>query len=577
LVDREKPAASPLLLKPTNRLKHTGGELIAPGSTQEKALAAWVERLARGPAPDSAVRADAHDAAAGAGPNLRRLTHSQYNRTVRDLLGDRTLPADQFPPEDFVNGFKNQSAAQDIPPLLAQAYNAAAERLAKRAFSGGRDENRLLPCQPRSAADAECASKFVSRIGLRAFRRPLTSIEQRRFTTLLLKEARRKSDFLSGAQLVLEAMLQSPKFLFRLEQEAPSPARPYEIASRLSYFLWDTMPDDELFRAASSGALATRAGVEKQVAKMLSDPKAQEALDEFLAQWLRFDLLLNAVKDRRLFPRFTEELAVGMTEETRRLIADIVWNGRDFMEIFTADYTFLNADLAALYGLAPPAQEFERVALPANFARKGILGQGMFLALTAKPGETSPTVRGYFVREHFLCQTVPDPPPGINSSLPPLSSARPQTTRQRLQEHVSNPACSGCHKMMDPIGFGFEQFDAIGQLRQKEKITFFPVRETRNDKPVTVELPLDPTGTVSGIADSDFVGPAALGRILASSAQCQECVVKQLFRYAHGRRETAADAGTIQRGWRAFQASRFRLTELMIFLAGELAFPGGRN
>jgi hypothetical protein len=577
LVDRNAPESSLLLLKPTNRQNHTGGQVIAPGSPQEKLLIEWIRHLALTAPEESSRPQAAHEPLRATAQAVRRLTHSQYNNTVRDLLGDRTRPADRFAAEDFVNGFKNQSVAQDIPPLLAEAYNSAAERLAMNAFRGGRDDNRLLPCEPRTPADEDCGRRFVNRIGLRAFRRPLTDTEQRRYTALLLNEARRRNDFRSGAQLVLEAMLQSPKFLFRLERGESGPWYPYEIASRLSYFLWDTMPDDELFRAAASGELSTEAGIGRAAHRMLADPRSREALDEFLSQWLRFDLLLNAVKDRRTFPQFTEELAVAMTEETRRLVADVVWNGRNFMEVFTAGFSFLNVDLASLYGLPAPAQEFARVDLPAGSERTGILGQGMFLALTGKPGETSPTIRGYFVREHFLCQTVPDPPPGTNSNLPPQSPARPLTNRQRLMEHVTNPVCAGCHNLMDPIGFGLEQYDAIGRFRTKDKITFSPARESRNDRPVTVELDLDPTGAIEGIPNSAFTGPKQLGRLLASSPQCQECVVRQLFRYLQGRKETGADEPVLQRGFAVFRNSGFRLKELMLFLAKELAFSARRG
>jgi hypothetical protein len=561
LVDRSNPEKSPLLLKPTNRDKHTGGELIQPGGSEEKLLIEWIHYLASLPAPESIS-----EAATSVKTAVRRLTHSQYNNTVRDLLGDRSRPADQFPPEDFVNGFKNQSAAQDISPLLADAYNKAAERLARNAFLGGRDENKLLPCKPRNATDERCAADFIEAFGLRAFRRPVTSAEKQRYASLLRKEARRTADFLQGARLVIEAMLQSPKFLFRLEQD-----QAYRGASRLSFFLWDTMPDQELLGSAASGELSTRAGLAKTVRRMVEDPRAREAFDEFLSQWLRFDLVLNSVKDRRLFRQFNEELAVAMTEETRRLINDMAWSDRDFMQIFTAGHSFLNADLASLYGLPAPATEFAKVAYPENFPRGGILGQAMFLALTSKPGETSPTVRGFFVREHFLCQTVPDPPPGTNSNLPPLLPSRPLTNRQRLDEHVANPSCAGCHRLMDPIGFGLEEFDAIGQHRRKETITFFPAREDRGEKVTSVTLDLDARGEVSGIANSAFTGPRQLGELLARSPQCQECIVKQLFRYAHGRHETAADEPLIRRGAEVFRNSRFRLKELMMFLAQDLA------
>ncbi len=542
LVDRPDPAQSTLVRKPTNQEKHTGGRLIEPGSADERALVEWARILAT---------------KTTAAQPVRRLTHHQYNNTVRDLVGDQTRPADRFPPEDFVNGFKNQSAAQDIPPLLAQAYANSAERLARSAFLGGRDENGLIPCKPRAAADATCADKFARTFGARAFRRPLTDAEARRYSAVLLKSG----DFIAGAQVVVEAMLQSPKFLFRIE--AGGANRPYEAAVRLSYLLWDTMPDQTLMREAATG----RVDVAAAVRRMIEDSRARGALDEFTSQWLRFDLLVNSVKDRRLFPEFTEELAVAMTEETRQLIAETVWNGRNFMEVFTAPHGFVNAGLASLYRLPPPATEFARTEHAADSGRAGLLGQAMFLALTSKPGETSPTSRGFFVREHFLCQPVPDPPPGTNSSLPPQSPDRPLTSRQRLGEHVANPTCAGCHRMMDPVGFGLEGFDAIGRKRAKETITFFPTRETRNDKARSIDLVLDASGRVEGIKDSNFSGPAQLGRLLAASPDCQECVVKQLFRYATGRHEAAADQELLGRASTRFRDSNFSLKELMIFLA----------
>src|SRR5260370_13457054 len=236
---------------------------------------------------------------------LRRLTHSQYNNTVRDLLGDQTRPADQFPPEDFLNGFKNQSRAQEISPLLAEAYNTAAEKLARNAVAGGEDSNHLIPCKPKSTRDSACANTFVRSFGGKAFRRPLSDAEATRYTALSLRE----NQFLRGAQLVVEAMMQSPKFLFHLETAS------YKAASDLSYFLWDTMPDDELFRVASAGELSTETGVRRQAARLLKDPKAKQALDEFTSQWLRFDQVWNTVKNRGLYPPFNMPTATPISED----------------------------------------------------------------------------------------------------------------------------------------------------------------------------------------------------------------------------------------------------------------------
>ena len=552
LVNREQPEASLLFTKPTQREKHTGGKLIQPGSPEAAALLDWVRRLAR-QAPEPAR---ANVTAKPAQVVMRRLTHGQYNHTVRDLLGDQTNPASQFPPEDFVNGFQNQADAQSIPALLAEAYGAAAEKLSRNAFRGG-DTNGLIPCKP----DTKCRDRFVREFGLKAFRRPLGAKEVERYAKLFNGQ----KDFVDGAQLVVEAMLQSPNFLFRVERGGD--ARAYQIASRLSYFLWDTMPDDGLFRSAAAGELDTAAGVEKAARRMLADARARQSLDEFVAQWLRFDRVLNTVKDRASFPMFNPELAASMTEETRLLIADAVWNDGDFMTIFKSDYGFINSDLANLYKFPAPLAEFQRTKFPSDTDRAGLLGQATFLALTSKPADTSPTARGLFVREQFLCQHVPDPPPGTNSNLPPVTASKPQTNRERLSMHLQSNVCASCHRLIDPIGFGLEKFDAIGGRREKLVLTFRPGRKEKQTEPAKAELPLDTSGEIAGIPNSGFHSPKELGRVLADSPQCQQCVVKQLFRFAFGRPETALDLPTIDAAFDRFRNSQFRFKELMVAMA----------
>ena len=554
LVDRSHPAESLLLRKPTNRVPHTGGERIKPGSAEEQALRAWVEYLAGLPdAPTPLGRA--------AGPSrktLRRLTNSQYNQTVRDLLGDQARPADQFPNEDYVNGYTNQSDGQSVSPLLAEAYGRAAERLARGAFRGG-DPHKLIPCQPSAA----CSAEFIRQFGRRAFRRPLGAAEVARYERLFEAKG---GDFLEGAQLVVETMLQSPHFLFHL---APGN---YATASRLSYFLWDTMPDEELLRAADAGELATPAGIEKQTARMLSDQRAAGAFDEFLAQWMRFDRLRNAIRDSRLFPEFTAELVSAMTEETRRLFRSLVWEDGNFLQFFTAGYAYLTPDLAKLYGMPSPRQPWDRVDFGSGSARAGVLGQGTFLALTSKPADTSPTERGLFVREHFLCQVVPPPPAGVNTTLPPVTDEKPISTRQRLQAHLSNPTCAGCHTLVDSIGFGLEKFDAIGKFREKQEITIYPtadeLKSRKKTKPTAYKLDIDAVGTVRGLSDSDFRTPRELGERLAREPVCQKCIVKQLFRYANGRPEEPEDQPALEQAYERFRRSQFRFRELIMAIAG---------
>jgi hypothetical protein len=580
LVDQQHPEKSLLRNKPTMRIPHTGGKRIPPGTKEEAVLLTWVSHLEKMSPAETAAALHGNDkltaAAPKASPVLRRLTHSQYNHTVHDLLGEESNPADQFPPEDFVNGFKGQFQTQDIGPLLAEAYSRAAEKLAHAAFRGG-DTHALIPCKPSSPSDTVCRAKFVRDFGLKAFRQPLTEDEFRRYDALFAQEASTQHDFVKGAQIVVEGMLQSPKFLFRVENGSDAQCRPYETASKLSYFLWDSMPDAALFQSAAKGELNTPAGLETVARRMLKDPKAHRSVDEYAAEWLRFDRVLTAVKDRRAYPQFTPELAQAMAEETRRLVADAVWSNRNFLDIFTADYAFVNADLANIYGLPAPAEEFGKVSFPATSSRAGLTGQASFLSLTSKPGETSPTSRGLFVREQFLCQHVPDPPPGVNTNLPELSEDRPMTNRERMSMHRTNPSCASCHTLIDPIGFGLEKYDGVGSYREKLKLKILSMAHDKQDKkPRTFELPLDTSGKIAGIPNSDFSSPKDLGRILAQSSQCQQCIARQVFRYEEGRMDSFTDRPVLDRIVADFRNSGYHFQDLMVSVIKWTQFPPGK-
>ena len=578
LVDRADPSKSPLLNKPTNRVRHTGGLKIKPGTYEEQALTDWVNYVATVPEATVASARERLAAAVSRSGNdqlLRRLTHSQYNNTVRDLLGDHSRPADRFPPEDFVNGFKNQLRTQGMPPLLAEAYGSAAEKLALNAFRAG-DVNNLIPCKPASARDVKCRDQFVKAFGLRAFRRPLDQAEIERYTALFASQAAqgtKSGRFLDGARVVVEAMLQSPKFLFHVEGGPGGRYRDYDIASRLSFMLWDTMPDQKLLDAAAKGELRTADGLARVAREMLDRPAARVAVDEFFTEWLRFDRVLGSAKDRRRYPEFTPELAAMMVQETRTLLGNLVWQDGNFMEAFTAQYSFLNSDLAAVYGLPAPPGEFEKVVFPAASHRSGLLGQASFLASNAGPVETSPTARGIFVREQFLCQHVPNPPPGVNTEVPEPTADKPLARRQRMQSHVENPMCSSCHRLMDPIGFGLENYDAIGRWRDRELLEFESGR--RNVPPKKVELPIDATGEIAGLTNAAFSEPSQIGKMLADSRACQECVVKQMFRYAFGRVETPADRAAVKNAVTVFKDSGFKFKELLIALVRSPQFLEG--
>jgi hypothetical protein len=329
--------------------------------------------------------------------------------------------------------------------------------------------------------------------------------------------------------------------------------------------LWDTTPDDALIASAERGELNTAEGVETVARRMLADPRARQAADEFIAQWFRFDSIVTMVKERRAFPLFNRELALAMTEETRRLASELIWSNRSFMEFYTANYTFLNSDLAALYKLPVPADEFAKVTFPDTIDRGGgVLGHGSFLSLTSKPADTSITARGLFVREHILCQQVPQPPPGVNTNLPSAEEGKALTNKDKLKMHLSNPSCASCHNLIDPIGFGLEKFDGSGARREKARVEL-PKYNRRLDSKF-VDADIDNAGWVTGIANSEFKSPKELGPILAANPQCQECVVKQYFRYAMGRHETAADRPVIERITARFRDSGFKFQDMIVAL-----------
>jgi len=566
LVDRSNPSQSLILAKPTNTIRHTGGVRIKPGSPEEQLVSKWAASLAStSDVVLAAVTKKLLESEGESAPKqlVRRLTHAQYDNTVRDLLGDYSRPAERFPPEDYVDGFKNQLTGQGMPPLLVETYSTSAEKLALNAFRIG-DVNGLIPCKPASFSDAKCRDAFIRRFGLRAFRRPLSDDEVKRYSAVFAQQAGVGKRFNDGARVVVEAMLQSPNFLFHVEAGLDGRYADYDIASRLSYLLWNTMPDEALFEAAAKGELSTPAGRERAARRLIENvPKGRQALDQFFEEWLRFDRVVNAVKSGR-YREFTPELALAMAEETRTMLHHLVWNDRNFMESLTADYSFLTSELAEIYGVPAPKDQFEMVKFPSDSQRAGILGQGTFLASTAGPTDTSPTARGIFIRERLLCQHVPPPPPGVITTLPdPLTDGPAKGRRQLMVEHVENATCASCHRLMDPIGFGLENFDAIGVWREKESIPLPTTGEEGPRRGRSVQLPIDTQGEIAGIPSSTFSDAKQLGNILAESAVCQKCIVRQMFRYSYGRLETAADEPTIDRIFNQFKESGYRFKTLL--------------
>jgi hypothetical protein len=480
----------------------------------------------------------------GASSALRRMTRDEYNNTVRDLLGDTTQPANLFPSDEKKLGV---SVGGLVSSLLAEQLQAAAEGISERALS---KLDELLPCSPTSLGEDVCAQKFIEDFGSRAFRRPLTAEEGDR---LLALYASGKSawGFSAAIGLVIRAVLQSPHFLYVLELGGDASAgakqllTPWELASRLSYFLWSSMPDAELMALARSGALLEPQVIEAQARRMLTDDRARDSVRAFHVHWLELEGLETISKDPDYYPDFDEGLRHSMREETERFVEHAVLEDGRLGTLLGASYSFVDAKLATLYGAAAPSTAWQKTELPGG-QRAGILTQASFLATQAKPNASSPVYRGKFVREALLCMTLPPPPPDL-VIVPPNPDPN-ATTKQQFAQHSADPACSVCHRLMDPIGFGFEGYDGIGEFRS-----------TQNG------IAVDSGGELFETEDVDgkFDGAVELAARLLASEQVRDCVARHWFRFAVKRGEVG-DAHSIGAAMLAFGESGHDIRELLI-------------
>jgi len=508
------------------------------------------------PSPDSQnPQATCAKVSPGPAP-LRRLTQTQYNNTIRDLLGDASKPADSFPPDQKLGDFTNTAVALTVPPLLASGYEQAAETLAAAALKN----KSFLPCDPVKAGEDACAKQLIATFGKRAFRRPVAQDEADALFALYTTN-RAGADFTNGATAVVEAILQSALFLYLPEfgqaasaQDGAVPLTSYEMASRLSYLFWQSMPDDALFAAADSDALKTPEQVAAQARRMLADPKAKTALHDFFAQWLRVRDLEGSTKDPMTYPDFTPQMRASMEAETLAFVDWVLWEGGGKVEtLLTAPLSFVDANTAKLYGLTSTSNVPVKTQLDPT-QRAGILTQPSIMAALGKPDRSSPVVRGKFVRERFLCQPVSPPPQNIVITPPKITPG--VSTREMFSEHSKVEPCKSCHVLMDPIGFGFEEFDGIGRFRtvdQGQKV--------------------DATGTLAySDVDGDFNGAVELAKKLAQSQEVRDCVALEWFRYASGRGDTDQDACSLSTMKSAFKDAQFDIRELLVAITQTYAF-----
>jgi Protein of unknown function (DUF1592)/Protein of unknown function (DUF1588)/Protein of unknown function (DUF1595)/Protein of unknown function (DUF1587)/Protein of unknown function (DUF1585) len=472
---------------------------------------------------------------------LTRLNRAEYDNTVRDLLGDTTHAALTTLPADFGDGaFDNNADALSIDPSLAQTFEQLAETLAESAFAAGSPgRNLVLTC---STTDEACAKQISSDFAVRAWRRPLQDGELDRLFALYTAARTAGFSFEQGLQTVVEAALTSPNFLFRPELDATPDAptvhavSPYELSSRLSYLLWSSMPDAALQASAASGELATPAGLQTQLTRMWASPNAEAFFQRFPGQWLHtLNVTIAKQPAAEVFPNFNASLQAAMEGETAHFMRELLTTDTDILSMLDAKFTYLNAPLAQFYGI--PGQftnDFVRVDLTGNAERGGILTQAAFLTVTSPPERTSPVMRGQWVLARMLNAPPPAPPNNI-PSIDAQTSSTPQTMRQKMTAHAANPTCAACHSVMDPIGFGLENYDGIGQWRSTDN-----------------GIAVDPSGQLD--ASKNFNGALQLEQILKTDARVPRAIVQYLLSYALGRELGDPDKCLLDDVTSAFQA-----------------------
>jgi hypothetical protein len=488
---------------------------------------------------------------------LRRLTPVQYANTLRDLFGD-------VPNLDQAIGQVNEPsefglAQADVAPVELESYQKTAETVAVYVATTPAKLKAIAPCA-MGTMPRDCARAFVQHFGARAYRSPLTdAADVDRHLTLY--DAGAKTTHEHGIELVLRGMLQAPRFLYRVELGKDAAAGAvavrlsgHEIATRLAYVLWDSAPDPTLEAAAEAGQLDTPEGVKTVAEGMLKDSRGSHALRRFLERWTQLSKLDTVVKDDTYFPQWKAgTLKASMRQQATLLFDDVLdRQGGTLRALLTSPSVFVNKDLGGYYGMTG-TDTFARVET-SDGRNSGVLTLPGVLSVLAKPAESSPIYRGKFVREALFCQQLPAPPPNV----PKPPDVQPDvSTRERLNQHETDPACSGCHRLLDPIGFGFENFDAVGRYRT----------EDAGDV-------IDAHGALVSTRDADgtFNAVRELGERLAQSAEVEECMARQWFRFALGRFERDVDECTLQQLVAAFESAGSDLRALPIALATSDAF-----
>jgi hypothetical protein len=494
--------------------------------------------------------------AAGPMP-LRRMTRVEFNNTVRDLLGDTSNPANGFPLDrdpEFLYPRAGLVSMQDVDTLkdAALAMGKTAEKNAAT----------LAPCPTGMAEDA-CAKSFITTFGPRAYRRPLASDESDRLTALYTTGRTTLALTYAGTiGLLVEGMISSPAFLYHWELGNGAPTvegkvvrlSPYENASRLSYFIYNSMPDQALFDAAAANKLGTPAELEAQARRMLADPKGSATVATFVDEWLNLDTVADRPKDPAVYPEFNDDLKAAMTAETRDLVTTVMKGDQKLSSLLTASSSSVNQSLAAVYGVTGVRGTAMTPTTLNAGQRAGLLTRASFLTVTGATDGSHPVKRGRRVYERFLCGVLP-PPPNVVPPVVPASMAAGRTTRQRFEDHDKNPCSTACHSIMDPLGFFFENYDGIGKFRTMD-----------NGGAVDAHSSIELDGK-----QQSFNNAIELSQALASSPAVADCFSMQWFRFAFKRAETDGDQASINAIAAAFKKGN-SIVDAMVGVAVSRSF-----
>lgn len=493
------------------------------------------------------------------GSALRRLTPTEYRNSVADLFPGASLPTVNLTPDLPVGGFDNNAEGQPVSDLLTEDYFNAGHDI------GAAASTSLATWAPCSENTAECAGRIVDHLLLHAQRRPPTEEDRSAYLTMV-EATRAESGIEDAVAAMIEAVLLTPQFLYRPEVGTPrDDAAPgllaltdYEVASRLSYFLWRSTPDDTLLDAAAAGALSDPLQVEEHARRMLEDPRAHDTIADLHAQWFQIGRLDSLRLDTGVFPDADGQLVADMHASLVRYLDAVFWEDGTLDALFAGRFAFVNDRLAPIFGVpAPGTDELVRVELDPE-ERAGILTQPGWLAHRAHETVHSPIFRGTFVLEHVLCAPTPPAPPGAESETVPLPPGTIVTTRERTVRSHSG-ACASCHSRIDGVGFVFENYDALGRFRTVE---------------TSLSLPIDPSGVVRGAGDMDgpVIGAVELGERLATSRDAGRCVAEHYLRYAIGRSLTDTDRCAANALRSALSASGGDLHELVVALVTSNTF-----